>query len=98
MTYLLPSSSFGKSYVVPGLSRFNIWADVDDPRLADTAVSMALTSTHGIPILVERAMWWPGSSDAWFEGHNSLGAFETGEKWGVAQGEVGGPLGLETLR
>jgi len=96
VTYLLPNGSFVKSYTVPGQSRFNIWADVDDPRLADTAVSMALTSTNGVPILVERAMWWPGTSDTWFEGHNSLGATETGEKWGVAQGEVGGPLGLET--
>lgn len=96
VTYLLPDSSFIKTYTVPGRSRFNIWADVDDPRLADTAVSMALRSTNGVPILVERAMWWPGTSATWFEGHNSRGAIDTGEKWGVAHGEVGGPLGLET--
>jgi hypothetical protein len=96
VTYLLPTSSFVKTYPVPGQSRFNIWADVDDPRLADTAVSMALRSTNDVPILVERAMWWPGGFDTWFEGHNSRGAIETGEKWGLADGEVGGPLGLET--
>lgn len=96
VTYLLPDSSFTKAYTVPANSRFNIWADVDDPRLADTAVSMAFTSTNGVPILVERAMWWPGDFGTWFEGHNSRGTIETGEKWGLADGEVGGPLGLET--
>ncbi len=96
VTYLLPSSSFTKSYTVSGQSRFNIWADVDDPRLADTAVSMAIASTNGVPVLVERAMWWPGAFAEWTEGHNSRGAIETGEKWGLAAGEVGGPLGIET--
>ena len=55
-----------------------------------------LRSANDVPMLVERAMWWPGGFDAWFEGHNSRGAIETGEKWGLADGEVGGPLGLET--
>lgn len=96
VAYLLPQSSFTKTYTVPARSRFNIWADADDPRLADTAVSMAFTSTNGVPILVERAMWWPGNFDTWHEGHNSRGAIETGEKWGLADGQVGGPLGLET--
>lgn len=96
MTYLLPDSSFTKTYTVPANSRFNIWADVDDPRLADTAVSMAVASTNGVPILVERAMWWPGDFTSWFEGHNSRGAVETGEKRGLADGHVGGALGLET--
>lgn len=96
VTYLLPSSAFTKAYTVAGKSRFNIWTDVDDPRLADTAVSMAVVSTNHVPILVERAMWWPGGFDTWLEGHNSRGAIETGEKWGVADGQVGGPLGIET--
>jgi hypothetical protein len=96
VTYLLPDSSFVKTYQVPGQSRFTIWVDTDDPRLADTAVSMALRSTNAVPILVERAMWWPGGFGTWFEGHNSRGAVETGEKWGLADGAVGGPLGLET--
>lgn len=96
VTYLLPASSFTKSYVVPGNSRFNIWVDLEDARLADTAVSMAITSTNGVPVLVERAMWWPGDVASWFEGHNSRGAVETGEKWGLADGRVGGPGQYET--
>ncbi|WP_291980824.1 carboxypeptidase regulatory-like domain-containing protein [Luteitalea sp.] len=96
VTYLLADSSFTKSYTVPANSRFNIWVDQDDPRLADTAVSMSLRSTNAVPVLVERAMWWPGSFASWFEGHNSRGAIETGEKWGLADGQVGGPFGIET--
>jgi hypothetical protein len=96
VTYLLGNSSFTKAYTVPGNSRFNIWVDQDDPRLADTAVSMSLRSTNAVPVLVERAMWWPGSFASWFEGHNSRGAIETGEKWGLADGQVGGPFGIET--
>ena len=96
VTYLLPARAFTKSYIVPANSRFNIWVDLEDPRLADTAVSMAITSTNGVPVLVERAMWWPGDVPSWFEGHNSRGAVETGEKWGVADGRVGGPAAYET--
>ncbi len=52
--------------------------------------------TNGVPVIAERAMWWPGDASTWQEGHNSFGATETGEKWGLAEGEVGGPTGLET--
>ncbi len=36
--------------------------DYEDPQLADTAVSTTIRSTNGVPIIVERAMWWPGSA------------------------------------
>jgi hypothetical protein len=85
-----------KAYTAPANSRFNIWVDLEDARLADVAVSTTVTSTNGVPVLVERAMWWPGDSSQWFEGHNSPGAVQTGEKWGLADGEVGGPLAVET--
>jgi hypothetical protein len=45
---------------------------------------------------VERAMWWPGETPYWQEGHNSVGAVQTGAKWGVAEGESGGPRNIET--
>jgi hypothetical protein len=41
-------------------------------------------------------MWWEGDAANWREGHNAPGATETGEKWGLAEGEVGGARGLET--
>ena len=49
-----------KPYTVAANSRFNIWVDGEDARLANTAVSTTIRSTNGVPVIVERAMWWPG--------------------------------------
>ena len=93
--YLLSSGEVvPKTYRIPGNSRFNIWVDLEDPKLADVAVSTVLTSTNGVPVIVERAMWWP--SPAWAEAHNSAGATATGTKWALAEGEVGGLQNAET--
>lgn len=95
--YLLPDGTvLTKLYTVARNSRFNIWVDLEDARLADTAVSTTIASTNGVPLIVERAMWWPGPASNWQEGHNSPGALQTGTKWGLADGEVGGAFGTET--
>jgi hypothetical protein len=58
--------------------------------LADAAVSTLAESTNGVPIVVERAMWWPGAAPgAWTEGHHSPGATGGGTLWAMADGEVG---------
>jgi uncharacterized repeat protein (TIGR01451 family) len=86
-----------KTYTVAGNTRFNIWVDLEDPRLADAAVSTRITSTNGVPIIVERSMWWPGpTSDTWQEAHNSPGDTTTGTEWAMADGEVGGARHTET--
>jgi hypothetical protein len=96
-TYLLPGgSTFVKDYTVAANSRFNIWVDLEDPQLADTAVSTTIASTNGVGIIVERAMWWPGGPPTWYEAHNSPGATATGTRWALAEGELGGPNALET--
>ena len=96
-TYLLPD---GTSVVVPHTvlanSRFNIWVDEEDPRLANTAVSTTIRSTNGTPVIVERALWWPGAFSQWYEAHNSPGATTTGTRWALAEGEVGGARNVET--
>lgn len=95
--YLLPDGTvIEKDYQVAGKSRFNIWVDAEGAALADTAVSTTITSTNAVPVLVERAMWWPGSSATWHESHNSAGATATGTMWAMAEGEVGGARDLET--
>ena len=38
------------------------------PALADTPVSMKVESTNGVPVIVERTMWWMGSKHGWTEG------------------------------
>ena len=79
-TYLLPDGTvIVKPYTVAANSRFNIWVDYEDARLADTAVSTTIQSTNGVPVIVERAMWWPGDAD-WYEAHNSPGATATGTR------------------
>ena len=94
-TYLLPSGqTVTRVYDVAGNSRFNIWVDLEDAALADTAVSTTLVST--VPVIVERSMWWPNGSGSWLEAHNSPGATDTGTRWALAEGEVGGSRGYAT--
>ncbi len=94
-TFLLPDgTTIVKAHTVPAMSRFNIWVDLEDAKLADTAVSTTIRSTNGVPIIVERSMWWPGNS--WHEAHNSPGATATGTRWALAEGEVDASRNLET--
>jgi CSLREA domain-containing protein len=95
--YLTPDGTVvTRTYAVPPNSRFNIWVDFEGPELANTAVSTTLRVLNNVPVVAERAMWWPGSSTSWHEGHNTAGATAVGEKWALAEGEVGGPRSLET--
>ena len=58
----------------------------------NTDVSMEVSAT--LPIIVERAMYWPGSN--WSEAHASAGIAATGTTWGLAEGELGGSRGFQT--
>ena len=55
---------------------------------------MRVRSTNAVPIIVERAMWWPQPN--WYEAHNAPGTTVTGTRWALAGGEVGGASGLQT--
>ncbi len=97
--YLLPNGDvIAKSYTVAANSRFTISVNSEDPQLAATPVSTTLTSANNVAFLAERSMWWPAIPlvAQWQEGHNSVGAVRTGEKWGLADGELGGASGLQT--
>jgi hypothetical protein len=87
-TFLLPDgSTVLRPHTVRAGRRFNIWVDHEDPRLADTAVSTTVRSLNGVPIVVERAMWWPGPTPAsWSEAHNSPGATSAATRWVAAAG------------
>jgi len=86
-----------KTYTAAANSRFNIWVDLEDPALRNAAVSTTITSTNGVPVIVERAMWWPGPTAAtWNEAHNSPGSTETGVKWAMGEGELGGSSAAQT--
>ncbi len=98
VTYLLPGgATVSRAYQVAGNSRRTIYVAGEAAQLAATSVSTVVSVTNDVPIIAERAMWWPGGQAAaspgvglfWSEAHNSPGATETGTKWAVADGETG---------
>jgi hypothetical protein len=98
---LVGGGSLTKTYTVPANSRTTIWVDDEQlpagsgqKPLANVAVSTTVRSTNGVPIIVERAMWWPGpalTENYWYEAHNSPGATTTATRWITGGGEAGGP-------
>jgi hypothetical protein len=88
VTYLLPDGNVTKTYDVAPASRKTISVDDESALLANTPVSMVVTSTNGQPIIAERAMWWP--SPNWYEAHLAAGTTTTGTRWALADGEIGG--------
>ena len=62
--------------------------------LPDTDVSTEVTSD--VPVISERAMYWPGTYPAWYEAHNSFGVTSTGLAWGLAEGRFGFAQQFET--
>ncbi len=81
-----------RTHVVLARHRLTIWVDQEDPRFASsTAVGATIRSVEGVPLVAERAMWWPGPTAAtWHGAHASLGVTGTATRWVLADGEVGG--------
>jgi hypothetical protein len=75
---------------VPRNSRKTIRVDDAHPALASVSVSASIRASQ--PIIVERAMYWPGNYNSWYEAHNSAGVTSTGTVWALAEGEKGGSL------
>lgn len=98
----LGAGTYVKQYTVQPNSRFNIWVDEQEVngtfpfRTGRSDISVRLRSVNGVPLIVERAMWWPGNPTTWYEAHNSPGAQRTAARWVLAEGENGGALGWET--
>jgi hypothetical protein len=66
----------------------------EDTTLANAAVATQVTSD--VPIIVERAQYWPDPAPAWYEAHNSFGVTATATQWGLAEGRVGGADNYQT--
>ncbi|BCS31826.2 hypothetical protein TBR22_A10280 [Luteitalea sp. TBR-22] len=95
ITYLLEDGSTRqRAMTVPANTRQNVWVNVEQfdgtpgYPMANVAHSTRVTVTNGVPIVVERAMWWPRESPNWVEAHNSPGAVVTGTAWAVAEGQA----------
>jgi hypothetical protein len=66
----------------------------DIAGLDGTNVATVITAT--LPIVVERAMYWPAPFPNWYEGHAAAAVTRPGTRWVLAEGEHGGPLGFES--
>jgi hypothetical protein len=47
-----------------------------------------------LPIIAERAQYWPDPASSWYEAHNAFGVTTTATKWGLGEGRVGNPEGF----
>jgi hypothetical protein len=97
-TYIRESGApIQRTYTVPANSRRTIDVASQDRGLANTPVSVKVEGTNGVPVIVERSMWWIGSRRTWTEGHNAFGTTRTAPRWLVAEGESGGPRSISTF-
>jgi len=83
-----------KQVQVPANGRVTINIEPQDDSLANVPVATEVSSP--IPIVVERAQYWPDPAPNWYEAHNSFGVTETATKWGLAEGRVGEAAGYQT--
>ena len=83
-------------YTVRAHSRFSVYVDAI-PGLENTSVATTLTSTNAVPIVAERAMYWPGGFFDYYEGHSSAGSTAPALEWVVAGGESGGRHQTQTF-
>jgi hypothetical protein len=96
MTYQL---STGQTVVlhrqVGPSSRLTINAATEDPALAATTFSLAVSSDE--PITAERSMFWDRSLNGyWYEAHYTFGTLTPSLKWGLAEGRVGQQFNFHT--
>lgn len=90
VTYLLVSGPSPPQFrTLEPRSRQTVWVDhqvLDDGRsLADVATGIQVDAD--VPILAERAMWWPGQPATWYGAHNGVGSTDTCPRWAIAGGE-----------
>jgi hypothetical protein len=76
-----------RNFTVAANARLTVNMEGESPLLANAAASTTVTSDQ--PIIVERAMYWPGNGLEWAEAHNSFGLTTLGTKWGLSEGRVG---------
>jgi hypothetical protein len=96
LTYLREGGgTVTRTMVVPAGSRRTINVALEDASLAATSVATRVTSD--VPIVAERAMYWPFAPGSWQEAHNAFGVTETALRWGLAEGRDGGEFGFKTF-
>jgi hypothetical protein len=95
MTFLTDTGqTLTRPFTIAANGRLTVNIETVDPSLANAAVSTTVSSD--VPVIAERAMYWPGSFTEWYEAHNSFGSSTVGTRWGLAEGRVGFAEGFET--
>lgn len=69
---------------------------LDPVNLGSNTFSIKVESLNGVPVVSERAMYWPGTFAEWEEAHNSLGVTEPATRWALAEGRIGMANQFET--
>lgn len=82
-----------ESYTVEPQARLSIATDAI-PALDGQEFGMVVTSTNGVPIAAERAMW--GGGQAFIDGHASPGISTPSIRWGMNGGEASTSAGADT--
>jgi hypothetical protein len=86
-----------RNKVVPANGRLTVNLEGEGAtELANAAVATRVRSTNSVPIVVERAQYWPYSPAEWYEAHNSFGVTQAGTRWGLGEGEVGRSRSAQT--
>jgi hypothetical protein len=80
---------------VPAKSRLTVNIEVEMPGLPAGPVATQVLSS--LPVVAERAQYWPLTPDRWLEAHNSFGVTEPAMKWGLAEGRAGGAEQYQTF-
>jgi autotransporter-associated beta strand protein len=62
-----------KTYTVPPTSRFNIDVKSAVPELEGASFGAVINVTNGVPIAVERSLYWNANGALWAGGTNALG-------------------------
>jgi hypothetical protein len=96
LTYLREGGgTVTRTLVLPASSRRTINVALEDASLAATSVATRVTSD--VPIVAERSMYWPFDPGSWQEAHNAFGVTQTSQRWGLAEGRVGGAFAFQTF-
>jgi hypothetical protein len=94
--FLLPGGeTIDAPITIPAQQRATVNpAALGDARLQNTALSTVVESD--VPVVSERAMYWPKGPLPFGEGHASSGLTTTALVWDLAEGRSGGPNGFTT--
>jgi hypothetical protein len=95
MKFLLPGGNPVEiTRTIPPQSRLTVNPGSEVDELQNASFSTVVTSN--VPIVSERAMYWPSDDVPFGEGHASSGLTTTALEWTLAEGRVGGPFAYTT--